>query len=71
MAAYLCEVEGCGRGLRSAIHCAAHHARLQQWGDVLADVPVKQIRPRVTRKKKAAVAYEPTPAEGHGLLWLV
>jgi hypothetical protein len=73
-----CDVEGCDR--RRTMHhhiCPAHRWRLNNHGDVLADVPIGQLRERRTDavaeywQQMLAAAYEPTPAEGHGRLWLV
>lgn len=69
-----CEVEGCDRPLHSRVHCSAHDARLRQWGDVLAHLPVRlygRRRIEAMAAEAEAAAYAPTPAEGHGFLWLV
>jgi hypothetical protein len=62
-----CRVEGCerprartyiGNGRRSV--CAAHHHRLTDHGDVLADVPIRAVRKHVTdedrREMRRAIA---------------
>lgn len=58
-------------------HCKRHRARFRRYGTPLAHVPL-DAQPHVVRaaavahwRQMLAAAYEPTPAEGHGRLWLV
>lgn len=79
MAARVCEIEGCGRRSHGASDvCESHRWRLRVHGDVLPDVPIGQLRDHVPDwsaedrwLEAVRVAYEPSAAEGHGLLWLV
>lgn len=41
MADDTCTVEGCDRPLKSRVYCNPHTTRLYQYGDVLADKPIK------------------------------
>lgn len=40
-----CEVEGCDRTYVSSGYCGAHYRRLREWGDVRADLPIRNREP--------------------------
>lgn len=48
----ICSVEGCKRESEKKGLCFAHYSRLQRYGDVMADKPIRKIRKPVNRKKR-------------------
>lgn len=72
-----CEVDDCGRKRHGAeAYCESHRWRLRNRGDVLAHIPIGQLRalPRPAKPEpltELEIAMAPAPAAGFGLLWLV
>lgn len=72
-----CEVEDCAnRSHGRQAYCESHRWRLLNRGDVLAHIPIGQLRalPRPVKPQpltELEIAMAPAPTAGHGLLWLV